>query len=339
VTEPGTAEDFTPATNPPDTGDQTVGNVPITITKSRVVPIRWNGEEEAGVDNGGPGSDAIRIDQIAQAFRTLTNEMEADLASLYKYASRAFGTAGTTPFGSTIKDLAEVRRILVDNGCPETGLQFVMDSAAGVNFRALSNLYKVNEGGSDTLLRQGLLTENLYGFGVRESAQVKQHTKGTGSGYLVNNASGIAYGATTVAVDTGSGTILAGDIITNTQSGVDANNKYVVNTALGGGGTFVLNKPGVRVSGGWGNNDTLAVGNSYRANMAFHRSAIVLATRPPKMPKGGDMARDRITVTDPRSGLSFEIAMYPQYGRMRYEVRIAWGFAAVKSENIALLLG
>jgi hypothetical protein len=74
-------------------------------------------------------------------------------------------------------------------------------------------------------------------------------------------------------------------------------------------------------------------------SMAFHRGAIVLAQRLPALPDGGDVASDRTTVVDPRSGLSFEVAMYPQYRQMQYEVSCAWGVAMVKPEHACNLLG
>lgn len=326
------AEDLTPATIPPDTGDQAFSNTTMRITKSRGVPFRWTGDEQRSV-NSGPGYAGLRVSQVAQALRTLVNEVEADLAGEYVRASRAFGTAGTTPFGSTIKDLAEVRKILVDNGCPESDLQFVMDTAAGVNFRGLANLYKANEAGNDDLLRQGVLT-NLYGFNVRESAQVKQHTKGTGATYQLNGAHALA--ATTINVDTGSGTIIAGDILTIANGTPADSHKYVVNSALSGG-VLGLGTPGLRSA--HVDNDAVTVGNSYRANMAFHRSAILLATRLPAVPEEGDMADDRMTITDPRTGLSFEFAVYKGYRRVRYEVGLAWGVKCIKPDHVALMLG
>src|SRR5665213_2433838 len=45
ATPASTAEDVTPGQLPPDDGDQTINNVPIQITKSRMVPFRWSGEE------------------------------------------------------------------------------------------------------------------------------------------------------------------------------------------------------------------------------------------------------------------------------------------------------
>ena len=43
VTGAETAADNTPGVTAPDTGDTTVENVEITISKSRHVPVRWNG--------------------------------------------------------------------------------------------------------------------------------------------------------------------------------------------------------------------------------------------------------------------------------------------------------
>src|ERR1700760_4610792 len=53
ITQGQTAQDITPAVIPPDTGDQTIGNVPMTITKSKYVPIRWNGEQQKGFKSSG----------------------------------------------------------------------------------------------------------------------------------------------------------------------------------------------------------------------------------------------------------------------------------------------
>ena len=73
--------------------------------------------------------------------------------------------------------------------------------------------------------------------------------------------------------------------------------------------------------------------------MAFNRSAIVLAARAPARPSEGDMASDVIVITDPRSGLSMEFAMYQGYRKVRYEVALAWGVKNIKPEHTALLLG
>lgn len=333
ITPTAAAEDVVAGQLPPDTGDQVISNTPVVITKSRAVPFRWTGEETQGI-NTGPGFMNIRSGQIAQAFRTLANEIENDLAGLYVRSSRAFGTAGTTPFGGatpTLVDAANIRRILVDNGSPEIDMQLIVNTAAGVTLRSVPNLTRANEAGGDTLLRQGILLD-IFGMSIRESAQIRNHTKGTGTAYVTTGVHGV--GTTSIALITGSGTIVPGDVVT---FAADTNNKYVVITGIAAPGSIVIGAPGLRVSIPTSN--ALTVGNNSAENMAFHRSSLVLVARPPALPEGGDLAVDRTLITDPRSGLTFELAMYPQYRRMRYEVSLAWGVAGIKPEHTAILLG
>lgn len=94
-------EDIVPGPSAPNTGDQNIGTVDVKITKSKMAPVKWNGEEQLALGPSGT-YNTILADQFKQAFRALANEVEADLGALYFGASRAVGTAGTTPFG--VKD-------------------------------------------------------------------------------------------------------------------------------------------------------------------------------------------------------------------------------------------
>lgn len=324
--------DVSEAMTIPEGTDQTVDNKTLSISNSRAVQIPYTGEDIRHLNNG-VGFETVYGDQIAQAMRALVNEMEADLAEeAYKNASRAFGTAGTTPFASNFSEVAELRQILVDNGMPANDGQcsLVLSTTAGTNLRQLAQLQKANEAGGTDLLRQGILLE-LQGMALRESAQVQSHTKGTGASYLLNDASS-AVGDTTIAADGGSGTILAGDIVTFAGT----TDKYVVNTALSGG-SFVIGAPGLRAAEA--DNDAITVGNSYTANVAFHRRALEIAMRAPAVPEGGDAADDAMTVQDPVSGLVFEVRVYRGYRKTMIEVAAAWGVKAWKSDFIATLLG
>jgi P22 coat protein - gene protein 5 len=326
------ASDVTPATYANDDGDMTLGNASLTISKSRYVPVRWTGEEQRGVQASGQYQNILR-DQFTQAMRTLVNEVESDLAGLYTSASRASGTAGTTPFGTAgdFSDFAAQLQILDDNGCPATGRQLVLGSAAIANLRGKQSvLFKVNEAGTEQLLREGIIGR-VEGFDIHTSAQVKSVTKGAGAGYLVSGTP--AAKATALTTSTGSGAINAGDIVTIAG---DSNN-YVVGTGQSAPGALVLNNPGLVLA--HANGDAITVGNSYRANMAFHRSALQLVTRVPAMPEGGDAADDMLVITDPVSGLSFQVTVYRQYRRVKYEIALAWGVKAVKSEFMSILRG
>lgn len=333
VTQSQSAADITPAQTAPNTGDQTIDNVTITIDKARQVPIRWNGEEQRSYSTNGTYGNTFR-DQVAQAMRTLVNEIEADIAAEYVKSSRAYGTSGTTPFASSLEDAAQIKKILDDNGAPMMDRTLVMDTSAGVNFRTLTNMNQANTAGTDVLVRQGVLLDT-YGIAVKESAQIQTHTKGTETTFDCTAIEPI--GETTIAFDGGAGgTCLAGDAVV---IGSTDTNKYIVATgdAAATTGSIVLGKPGVRIATAI--NDEIVIQNNYVANLAFHRDAIQLITRAPAMPLGGDMAVDSQLITDPRTGITFEITVYKEYKQVHYEVGIAWGVSLIKPEHTAILLG
>lgn len=312
----------------------------VVINKSRKVSVNLTGEEELSL---GSSNATIWEQTFAQAFRTLSNEMEADLGALYTASARAYGTAGTTPFNTAddLTDVSEVMRILDDNGAPAgMGMRSViLDSAAVAKLLGKQpSMFRVNEAGGDMARKFGQLG-GMFNASFGYSGQVKQHTAGAASGsspdYLVDLATGYAVGDTTIHLDTGVGAHSAGDVIAFAG---DAN-KYVITTGAAGNGDkdIVLGAPGLR--------ETLAdgvvatVGADYRANMAFSRDALVLATRAPALPSGGDQAADRQYVRDPVSGIMFEISLYRQYRQVSVEIAVAWGVAANKPEHMAILLG
>jgi hypothetical protein len=331
VAPASTASDITPAVIPPDDGEQTIGNVNMTITKARRVPVRWNGEQSLGLNNNGPTRSRIMVDQFTQAMRTLCNEVETDLAALYASASRAYGTAGTTPFGTAgdFSDAANALKILKDNGAPLSDASLVIDTVAGAKLIGLQSRYDV--AGDTTMQNQGVLI-NKAGLNIRESAKISTPAVGTGASYTTNTA-GYAVGATAITLITGSGTILAGDVVTFAGD----SNKYVVASALSGG-VLTLAAPGLQKAIPTSATAVTVVGAATR-NMVFSRNAMALATRAPALPDEGDSAADRQIITDPRSGLSFEVAMYKQYRQVQYEIALAWGVKAVKPEHLGLLLG
>jgi len=330
------ASDITPAVTPPNDGDQTIGSTDMVITKARRVPIRWNGEEKRGLDNNGASYNIILRDQFAQGMRTLVNEVESDLAGLHVYASRAYGTPGTTPFATNLSDTAQLRKILSDNGSPLGDLQLVIDTSAGASMRTLTQLSKANEADDTNLLRRGVLLD-VHGFAIRESAQIKTSVAGTGAAATTNNA-GYAVGATVITLaSAGTGTVVAGDVVSFAG---DAN-KYLVasgDTDVSNGGTITLASPGLRKAiPAAATNVTVSAAAA--RSMAFARSSIALATRAPALPAQGDSAIDRMVITDPVSGLSFEVSVYAQYRQIQYEIALAWGCAAVKREHMSVLLG
>lgn len=328
---------ITPAMSLPSAADQTIANTTLTISKSRYFPFSWTGEEQRAM-NAGPGFLTLKQSQIAQAIRAAVNEMEADIASAASAkASRAVGmTAGTAP---VLDDWSGAKKILDDNGAPMSERTTVINTTAGAALRNTSNLFKVNEAGENSLLRNGTLG-NLYGFDIRESAQVVTPTAGT-MALATSTSAAFTVGQTVIPLAAaGTGVVAAGDIITFAND----TNKYVVAAVSfaganpASGDSITLAAPGLRVAQGAATRAITVFATSAR-NIAFTRNSIVLATRLPAIPAEGDLASDRMTVTDPNSGISLEVAVYPGFRMNVYHISVCWGVSVIKSEHVAIIIG
>ena len=127
---------FAPSMTIPEGTDQTVDTKTMTVDNYASVQIPWTGEDMKHVNNGN-GFETVYGDQIRQAIRAICNTIETAVwTAAYKGSSRAIGTAGTTPFASNHDSLADLRKILADNGCPIDGqITLVMNTSAGAAMR------------------------------------------------------------------------------------------------------------------------------------------------------------------------------------------------------------
>ena len=332
VTEEGTInESATPSMNIPEGDDVTMTTDTMTLDKTVSVRIPFTGEDVKYIDTG-VGYRTAYGDIFQRNINGMLNKIEAHCLLMAKQgASRAVGTAGTTPFASDFDLIADARQILFDNGIGmDEGLTtLVIKSAAGTNLRKQAQLQKTNEAGGSDLLRRGTLLD-LQGFMLKETSQIVTHTKGTGSGYLLNDASS-SVRDTTIAADTGTGTILAGDIVT--FAGTTDN--YVVNTALSGG-SFTIGKPGLLAAET--NDDAITVGADYTPNIAIHRNAMELAIRPMATPTSS-AATDVESYTDPDTGITILVEVYGGYKKTMIDMTLVYGAKVWTSDGVAILMG
>ncbi len=330
------ATSITPGLYAPDDGYQTISYVDMSISNSVYVPVRWQGEETQGFVQNGTYKEVL-VNQLTQAMRTITNNVEAGILGLAINASRAYGSAAQTPFAtSATAELAQIRKILNDNGAPLSDRTIVCDTSAIANMISLTHLTQQYAAGTDATLRQGTVLP-LMGFDVKESAGVQSSTVSTASAYQSNG--GNAIGDTSIVVGTGTGTVYAGDYVTFTGDP----NKYLVTTGITAAGTLVIAAPGLKKT--LVTTTAMQVASSAAVlNLAFHRGAIVLLARHPIMPllyngKAADMATDVMNIVDPVSGLNFQLAEYAQYRQVKYEIGLAYGYKIIKPEHTAVLLG
>jgi len=322
-------QDFTPS-NVSSTGDDRVASdVEVQIAKSRKQSFHLTGEQQRSLDNGATSAEWIR-QTVAQMMRGLRNEAEADAVSaIYTGASYAAGTAGTNPFASNINPLADVRKILRDNGAPLSDLQFVMDTTSEANLLKLGVVQSADTAGSDGERRSGFVGRQ-FGFELRQSAGINLHTKGTATG--LDAAGGEPIGETSIALDGGDGgSLLAGDIVTFAGDST----KYVVNSGFtAASGTAVIGKPGIAAT--LADTTEMTIGNNYTPNVAFDRGAVVGVMRPPLMPANPTI--QQMLVSD-GMGMTYLMLDISQYGQRTWELHLAWGFKAVQPEHIAILMG
>lgn len=313
-----------------------------TIVMNNLRKVSWNfsGEQLQVLATGDlPVKQDILSQIFKQAARTLVNEIEASLwAEAYKNASRAYGTAGTAPFGTAadFTDFSNIQRILNDNGAAIQDRHLVVGGAAMVNLQGKQSvLFKANEAGTDEMLRRGIVGE-VMGLNIHNSFPIVPITPGTAASGTTD-AAGYAVGSKTLTLaSAGTGTLLPGDVVTFAN---DANNHYVVtsgDTDVSNGGTFTIGAPGIKVAMTTATK-TITETAAFTPNVAFQRNALHLVMREPN--PGDDGATDTVSVTDDFSGLVFQLARYGQYMQSSWELRVLYGVKAVNSEFISVLLG
>lgn len=332
----------TPAATAPAGTDQTPTSATIEMANLKKVSWNWTGEEARALQNGDIGPYADVFSQtIEQAMRTLVNEIENSLwLEAYKNSSRAYGTAATSPFNTAndLSDLANVRRILNDNGAPMQDRHLVLGAAGYANLLAKQTVvFKANEAGSADAQRSAMVP-NLYGFNIHESYPITTHTAGTNNGSAATNTAGYAVGVKDLTLGSaGTGTILAGDVITIATE--NAAHKYVVtegDTDVSDGGAISIGGPGLRVAIATSAR-AITTTATYTPNIALQRNGLHLVMRAPET--GNDGAADTTEVQDANSGLVFQLARYGQYMQSSWELRVLYGVKAANPHLIATLIG
>lgn len=329
--------DYTPAMTTTRGTEKTPTTTTLTIANNKQSSFYLTHEEKRLLENGGTLS-SFRTEQIAECFRAFTNQMEVDIGTAMDIkASRAVGTAGTTPFATNLADLGAAAKILKDNGAfVPGGMEMVGNTSAEENLGNLTQLTNVNQSGSTDPLRQGIMG-TLKGFNIRVSNGCPSHVSGTASGATID-AAGNAVGDTAIpTAAAGTGDIHAGDVISLAN---DTANKYCVTTGVANVASastaMRIGAPGLRKATG-AVARAITVSASHAANFAFRKSAVLLFARPPIIEKTPML--DTIVVTDPFSGMSFLVCEVKGDGMTTYRVNLAWGVAVIKADAVVKIMG
>jgi len=213
---------------------------------------------------------------IQPAMRAHAQKIDAMLCALYKAVPYREGAAGTTP--DALADIASVRKNLNLRGVPLDNRALVIDPNAEAKFLTVDAIVNAEKSGTTEALRNASLGR-LMGFGVYMDQNIPAHTAGDGT-VLINSAAGIAAGATTLHVDGVTAALVPGDLLTI------ANTPYTVLTAgaLAGTAQDLTIYPALKVA--VADNAPVTVVDDHTVNLAFHKNAFALVTRPLAPPLG-----------------------------------------------------
>lgn len=245
-------------------------------------------------------------------------------------ASIGTGTAATTPFATLALALDPIQ-YLDTHKTSRMARHVVFNPRAQMSLLGLSGFTSMDFTGDMTAMLEGTWNGNRRaGAQWWMNQNCPSHTAGTGTGYLVNDGTDLAIGDTVIACDTGSGTILAGDVVTFAG---DAVNKYVVATALSGG-SFTIAAPGLKAA--IADDAAITVSASHTANFAFSREDVVFVSRP-FLPSAAAIAVDQ--VTDPISGLTVRVEVTRQNKQDKWSIDAQWGHKVIRPQGVIKIMG
>lgn len=223
------------------------------------------------------------------------------------------GTPGTTP--TSFLTFAQAGERLDWQTAPRDGDRAVIlnPTAMAATVDAQKGLFAPT-GSIGDQYKSGVM-ESMTGFDFVMDQALPTIAHGAGASYQTNTPAGITNGTTTLAVDTGTGALTAGQQFTiagvfevnpDTKASTGILKVFTVNSDYAGGAGNITLSQALYKSGAYQNisadiPDNTActllgsASTSYVRNLAFHRDSIVLATADLEIPKGVDMA-NRATI-------------------------------------------
>jgi hypothetical protein len=315
----------TPGATPPALVDSTPTQNPLTLSQYKGARFHLTAEDWRAIGVAGP---EFRSRMVDECFATLVHGISAYAFGLLDAnAGRALGAQGTDPFASNPNAMVDGWKLLTDALAPDMDRVAALSTDEYAAASKLAQFQKLNEAprGTDFAVgRLGMLSNFLTGY----DQAVGTHTTGDATGYVTNGA--VAVGDTTVTVDTGSGSWVAGDVFHFTG---DTTRKYVVKSA-----TATVITLHVPVTAAVADGVLLVKQASHRANFLVQRGAVALGIRPPGEAPDGDAADMVQVISDPVTRIAVRLAHYKGYHAGQWEASVLYGGAGMRpAHNVKLI--
>lgn len=320
-----TAQVVSPSNTPPDDAGVVPTSVNIALDQWYEAPFFLSDKDILEAQNG-----TIPM-QASEAVKSLADQVNSNIFGKYTGVYGYEGTAAQTPFASDTSEATSVRRTLNNQLAPSNPRYMVIDPDAEANALNLRAFQDMNFGMTANDIATGNMAQRL-GFAWSMDQQVPTHTAGTGTGILVNGTPSI--GDTTVPIDTGSGTLVVGDIVTFAGHA----QTYTVTTAVAdvSSANMVISPALVAAPA---NNAAVTVKADHVVNLGFHRDAFAFASRPLEDSMAAQLGSIVQTMADPVSGIALRLEVTRQHKRVRWSYDILWGSATVRAALACRLAG
>jgi len=327
-----TASDVTPAPVYSSASNSTPGKVQIPLDNWKKTNFYLTDKDMVEIDR----NEHFIPMQMSEAIRALANAVNEDIFAEYKGVYGYTGTAGTTPFASTVVAATNARKVLHQQLAPRDNRRGVLSYDAEANALALAPFADAEKTGSTGVKIEGEIGRK-YGIDWYADDAVPVHTAGGATASAIVVGSAVAAGTSSIDMTGGNNTtLLPGDIFTiagDTQTYVVNATAVIVST----GNVAVSITPNLKADA---SSEAVTVVGDHTVNLAFHRDAFAFANRPLMQSTADMQLGSRImAMTDPQTGISLRLEVSRQYKQVTWELDILWGAKLVRPELATRIAG
>lgn len=274
--------------------------------------------------------------QASEAIKSLANAVDQYILGKHTGVFSYSGTAGTTPFNTSLTAAASARVLLNKQLAPMTDRRGVIDPDAEGNLLMNTQVLQSEQRGDQEGIINGVIGNKLgVDWYMNQNITGRAFTPGTAwiTGWTADGSA--AVGAKTMAVVfTNSGTVKLGDVFSI------AGQQYAVTTLTTAVTAVTMNiafYPGLKAAVATAAVLVIGAGaTAYVPNLVFHRDAFAWASRPLHGMAG---AGDFMSATDPVSGISLRLEISRQYKQTTFSYDILGGAGLIRPELATKIRG
>lgn len=230
---------------------------------------------------------------IQPAMRAHAQRLDLELCKLYRFIPYYVGAAGTTPDG--LDDFTTSRKSLNDRKVPMDSRRMVMDTAAEAKMLLLEAINSAEKSGTTDALRNANMGR-IMAFDTFMDQNVVAHDNGDmavagAANPLVKGA--VAAGAATMNVDGAAGAAITGTIKAGTLftvANVTGTFTVIEDLAAAANELTGIKFYPAAPTGGFADNAIITIIGDHTANLAFHKNALAMVSRPLELPMGAAKA-------------------------------------------------